>query len=60
MLIQRFINTLPNRKDEEFAFDECSQLKTTIEKRTEEKVKKRFQNNVLVPKTNVRKKRAPP
>ncbi len=26
------VNTLPNRKDEEIYFDECSQLKTTIEK----------------------------
>ncbi len=26
------VNTLPNRKDRKINFDECSQLKTTIEK----------------------------
>ncbi len=27
-----YTNTLPNRKDRKVDFDECSQLKTTIEK----------------------------
>ncbi len=36
MLIQRFINTLPNRKDEEFDFDECYSLVRFRSKRTEE------------------------
>ncbi len=45
-------NTPPNRKDEEIYFDECSQLRSTIEK-NRKKVKNVFKTNVLVPKTNV-------
>ena len=48
MLIQRFINTLPNRKDEEFDFDECYSLVRFRSKRTEEE-KIIFKTNVLVP-----------
>ncbi len=46
------------RKDEEFDFDECSQLRSTIEK-NRKKRKTFFKTNVLVPKIYVRRKRAP-
>ena len=39
------------RKDEEFDFDECSQLRSTIEKNR--KKEELIQNNVLVPKQAV-------
>ncbi len=46
-------NTLPNRKDEEIYFDECSQLRSTIEK-NRKKVKILNQNErALVPKKSV-------
>ena len=43
------VNTLPNRKDRKIDFDECSQLKTTIEK-NRKKEECYFQNKMLVPK----------
>ncbi len=51
-------NTLPIEKMKKFDFDELSQLRTTIEKTEEGKIFSK-QKCALVPKTNVRKKRAP-
>ena len=45
MLICILYQHFTDRKDEEFDFDECSQLKTTIEKNSRKK-KVNFQNNV--------------
>ncbi len=51
--------TLPltpyHRKDEEIYFDECSQLRSTIEK-NRKKVKNVFKTNVLVPKTKEKRR----
>jgi hypothetical protein len=45
-----YTNTLPNRKDEEFDFDECYSQLRFRSKRTEEGRQKYFKTNALVPK----------
>ena len=45
--------TKKRQKDEEFDFDECSQLRSTIEKESEEG-KNVFKTNVLVPNKNLK------
>ena len=54
MLICILYQHFTDRKDEEFDFDECSQLKTTIEKNR--KKEEYFKTSVLVPKTNSMRK----
>jgi hypothetical protein len=51
-----YTNTLPNRKDEEFDFDECYSQLRFRSKRTEEGRQKYFKTNALVPKKAVLRK----
>ncbi len=57
MLIQRFINTLPNRKDEEIMFDELSQRDERSKRTDEEKI---FQNKCVSSQQTKCAKMAPP